>query len=312
MDNSLVERAREHRSSSAVLKLALSNVRARDRASPVLIFEGVDDLGPYEVWANRVSQVVWTSCVPLPGKGKGQVLGLRLQLQRDETGLKENVFFFVDRDFDELRGQGGGPDVFCTETYSVENAFVTEEVLRSLLRDEFRCAAGEEDLDRIVQQFLRVVRQFCECMEDANWRLFVAQRVVIERNIATDNVQRFVLIQLDRVERRYNEEQLKELIKLEREPTEEELRREEPAFRELDRSRRHRGKFLLSLFRRWLELLAEERKQATAGLFKEPTAIRLSVDRDASYRALAGRCSLPEGLQEFLRGVERCCPRRAT
>ena len=91
MTDELLEKAREARKSPAALKVKLSQLRSRYQEPPILLVEGVDDIGPYETWVNRVADVSMLRL--LSGNGKEQLLGLRTQLARDETGLRSGVFF---------------------------------------------------------------------------------------------------------------------------------------------------------------------------------------------------------------------------
>lgn len=90
MTTQLLERAREARKSPAALKVRLSQLRSRFQELPILIVEGVDDIGPYETWVNRVADVSMLRM--LSGNGKEQLLGLRTLLARDETGLRSQGF----------------------------------------------------------------------------------------------------------------------------------------------------------------------------------------------------------------------------
>ena len=132
----LVDRARLGRRSGAALKVQLSNLRSRWGAVRIFVFEGREDVGPYEAWINRIDGEL--RYMPLAGAGKGQLLDLRRRLRSDQTGLRKNTFFFVDRDYDQLRGQRPGADVFCTDTYSIENGLISRRTLISVLVDEFR------------------------------------------------------------------------------------------------------------------------------------------------------------------------------
>ena len=121
----LVDRARQHRSSGAVLKVKVSNMRSRNRLAAILVFEGFTDLGPYHVWINRINSNL--NAEFLAAAGKSQVLDFRRRLVSDRTGLAKGVFMFVDRDFDELRGQEKAEDIYCTDMYSIENYFVSKK-----------------------------------------------------------------------------------------------------------------------------------------------------------------------------------------
>src|SRR5690625_5120984 len=122
----LVSKMREGRRSPAVLKTALSHLRSVRPDSAIFVFEGAEDVGVYEVWISRCK--ICPEYEALPGKGKDQLLGLRKMLREDTTGLRRAVYFFLDRDFDGLKGQTSGADVYVHDTYSVENCLACDEV----------------------------------------------------------------------------------------------------------------------------------------------------------------------------------------
>ena len=115
------DHVRAHRSSGAVLKTRVSNIRSRDRTALIAIVEGVSDVAPYEVWIARIFRQLAFEFVP--GAGKSQLLDFRRRMKNDRSGLVSGIYLFIDRDFDGLRGQQEGDDIFCTERYSIENYF---------------------------------------------------------------------------------------------------------------------------------------------------------------------------------------------
>ena len=134
MSNGLVAAARESRHSPAVLKARILGIRSGDIDSWILVYEGKDDVGVYDVWVRAVLPDL--AFYPLPGSGKSQVLSLRDNLSRSAEEVRSRILYFVDRDFDDLRGYPQGGDIFCTTSYSIENDLVNETVLRSILDDE--------------------------------------------------------------------------------------------------------------------------------------------------------------------------------
>ena len=119
MSQNLLQRARESRKSPAALKVKISNLRSRYSSDPIFVVEGVDDVGVYETWLQPFAKGQFLNIIP--GAGKEQLLGFRKLLQSDQTGLAKDIYFFVDKDYDGLQDQLPGPDIFCTDRYSVEN-----------------------------------------------------------------------------------------------------------------------------------------------------------------------------------------------
>lgn len=302
MTSELVERLRGGRHSGAVLKAKLSQIRARNRTVAVFVYEGVDDVGPYSVWISRLDSSL--SYEPLPGTGKRQVLDLRIRLQEDKAGLRSGVYFFVDRDFDDLRGQAPGPDIYCTTSYSVENYLVSERVLAALLTDEFRCTADTDDRDNVLKLFREVLGQFSTAMCEPNRRLFRGSRLNIRSGRASNTIGKYVQISLASIAVAYTEQSLSLLIPLDREPTTAECVDVDQEFERLSPLSRHRGKYFIAFFLRWLELLASERKNGNAGLFSSTLDVKFSAHK-LSLKALALHGQIPEGLAEFISNVRQ-------
>jgi hypothetical protein len=301
-DSELVDRARQHRSSGAVLKIRVSAIRSRDSETPILIVEGASDIGPYEVWIDRIDTEL--NIEFLGAAGKSQILDFRRRLMDDRVGLKTKVFMCVDRDFDDLRGQQLGTDLFCTSTYSIENVMVSERVLKSILTDEARCAADTSHRGDIVRIFQDVLKQFFVCMKPANNLIFRARRLGIRDVKIVEAISKYVRIALTEVTVAYeNDTELQNLVKAEHDLAEDEFEQIDMEFESLDPHERYRGKFLMSFFLRWLDLLALERGRAGQTLFPETAAKNLSF-AGLTLRSLASRSQLPEGLKEFVLNIK--------
>lgn len=297
----LVTRARQNRSSGAVLKIKVSNIRSRNRTAVIAIVEGVTDVGPYEVWIDRINDELAIEFVP--ASGKSQVLDFRRRMQGDCSGLAIGIYMFVDRDFDGLRGQAAGNDIFCTRAYSIENYFVSEAILKSILTDELRCTAETDHRDRIVKLFRRVLNEFNDCMEQANRRIFRARLLGIRGPGIEEKITRYVDISPHEVRRNYDELGLRKLIALEREPTRREIDDIDSKFDALDPSLDYRGKYLLRFFLGWLEKLSDERTRCGQTLLPDAGNVKFSVTV-LTLRSLATRAPVPDGLEQFVRRMK--------
>lgn len=194
MTSDLLERARSGRKCPAALKVQLSQLRSRFDEHPILVLEGVEDVGCYETWINRVANVSLLKI--LPGNGKEQLLGLRTLLVRDETGLNARVYFAVDRDFDDLLGQPSGGDIYCTDRYSVENYLIGDQVVSSLLRDEFRLAESTPEFDLAMKAYRRVLQELIDAIRPVNFRIYCCRRLRIPLSRCMPELKKFVQIEL--------------------------------------------------------------------------------------------------------------------
>ena len=239
-----------------------------------------------------------------PAKGKSQVLDFRRRLQADRTGLAIGVFMFVDRDFDGLRGQLEGDDIFCTETYSIENYLVSDAILKSILTDEFRCTAQTDHRDNILSLFQQVLVQFNDCMKEANRRIFLSRFLGIQGVGIQQRISTYVEITLRGVRKVYDNPELRRLINLDREPTLDERQVLDAEFELLVPQLDYRGKFLVAFFGGWLERLSEERMRHGQTLFPETGNVHFSRTT-LTLRSLASRAPLPDGLEHFVQTMRR-------
>ncbi|MCC2594871.1 DUF4435 domain-containing protein [Pusillimonas sp. MFBS29] len=297
MTAQLLERAREARKSPTVLKLRLSQLRSRFQEPPILIVEGVDDIGPYETWVNRVADICMIRM--LSGNGKEQLLGLRTLLARDETELRPGVFFAVDRDFDELLGQESGPDIFCTDRYSVESYLVDEHVVASVLRDEFRLEEGSAEFDAAKQAYHRTLRDLVVALTSANFRIYCCRRLGVRLPSVTPEVRRFARIHVGRIEANVGPEVLDKELAVESQLPEEAVETLRSDFEQLDPQSRHRGKFLFQFLVTWVERLADEARNPSGEVFTTRLNIKFS-STVITHRSLASRSDLPMGFREFV------------
>lgn len=295
----LLDEARKARDKPAVLKMLLSNIRSKNRHVPVLVFEGDTDVGPYEVWISRLATLQYH---PLIAKGKQRTLEFRLHLQEDQTGVAAGVFFLVDRDYDDLGGHQPGEDLFCTQAYSIESYLATSRVFESILVDELKCVAELSGREKALALFRQMRDMFLSRMREANLRLFVGRRLNLKSTGVSERIADYVDISIDKVQIEPTRD-LSKVIPLDREPSPDEIRALEPEFSALDPATRHRGKYLLSFFFRWLELFSKEREKNHLGFFDVPRKVGFS-SQQLSLRSLATRSEIPEGLENFLATIQ--------
>lgn len=182
-------------------RVALANyttVRGKNPKKLICVFEGLEDLPYYETIFNRTINTGFASVI---AKGKDQVLGLREILLRNNDP-DENVRFFIDHDFDGLKGHVPGDDIYVTDGYSIENHLVTNDILHSLLGSEFKCTAeGEYDaIEKISALFDSFLERFFEIMRPVNQAIFYARTHGVELSNIEDRVSEYVLITLNGID----------------------------------------------------------------------------------------------------------------
>ncbi len=285
--------------SVATLKYKLAMLRNSSPNVPILAFEGIEDKTVYYIWIQRMRDL---SYEPFPCFGKKKVLEFFEMLLRDMGGLDKGVYFFVDRDFDDLGGIQRDARIFMTDRYSIENYLVEERVLEEILKNELQCHTNTELRRTLVSNFSERYSEFLEITKELNFRLFAAKANGIRlQNNLPDRIEDIAVITLKKVlpPKRPPEE----LIRLTRELNCEEERVTREKFSCLDPRRRYRGKFSLMFFERWIKYLVEEYERDNSeyflGLVKEAKA----KQSELTIAGFATKSETPAGLREFVENI---------
>jgi hypothetical protein len=293
-----VERLSKSRERDAVLKLRIAQIRGGNRDIAIFAFEGADDKIVFSRWIERARPGLVYE--PFVGDGKRTIRALKAVLARDLGNLADNVFFFVDRDYDDLSGFHDEDNVFMTETYSIENYLVSRDLVESILRDEFPCHESPAVRTTIATAFAASYEQFLRASSATNLRLFIARRIGIECAPIRVKAAQLADIEIDHSTDKGADPS--ELIMLVREPTEEEVEALKPEFADLDSEQRYRGKFAWSFFKTWLDKLHQDYTKGGAWFpgVDRTTKARIS---EITFGSLASKSALPLGLDAFLAAV---------
>ena len=234
-----LQRLKEARESPAVLKIRIAQIRSQRPSTPIFAFEGDDDKIVYARWISRIQGAL--SYEPFVCKGKREVRKLKDVLFRDLNGLSEGVYFFVDRDFDDLFGFVDSIGVFLTDKYSIENYLVSEEVLEKILRDEFPCHGHPAVRRRVIEVFSMIYEDFLDIVTEVNERIFLARRLNIEiSEKIPSKIGKFAKVDLHSVN--MSDFKIEDVVVMVREPSDKEAQELRKEFRSFDRRDRFRGK----------------------------------------------------------------------
>ncbi|ATF84424.1 DUF4435 domain-containing protein [Burkholderia gladioli] len=294
-----IDELRLSRKNPSVLKLKVLKILGQHPDIFIFIFEGPDDVPVYEEWLKRID-----SCPkyePLPGAGKQQLLAYYDLLIKDSNPLLEKIFFFVDRDFDLPIEKC--KNIFELSSYSIENLLCAEEVLESVLRDEFKKAGEPSERTVACEKFREALDQFAEYCTPVDFILFVAQRKSISVIKKPEKITQIASISMDLIHVAY--ENLDEVILIDGRVEEGDLAQLRMEFDSLPRVLRQRGKYQLDMFRRWVRLLAEDIRSERPIIFAERNERLAGDPSSASLRRLAASTTTPTGLAEFIDRLAR-------
>ncbi|MGF6482087.1 DUF4435 domain-containing protein [Paraburkholderia sp. JPY419] len=304
-EEALLEDMRKSRDVAAVLKTRLAQLKSGAPDVPVFAFEGPDDKFVYYAWVGRIDRDLRYE--PFICNGKAGVLELRRMVRRDLDDIGRGVYFFVDRDFDDLRGEDASDDLFMTDRYSVENYLVEEDVLDELLKNEFHCHGGAKEREKALELFATMYAEFLAVTRSVNYRLYVARTLRIElTKRLPERVGPLARVTLDSVTS--TDASAQDLVQMEREPSAEEYDSCATTFDELHSKDRYRGKFGLFFFNKWLEHLVKDRNSEEPGYFTTLVGEHKANFSLLTLGTLAGKSKMPVGFVEFLGRVTRTEP----
>lgn len=263
----------------------------------IFAYEGVADKIIYYHWLAKVGLDI--ACEPYVCKNKRNTLNLFYVLSEDLTGLGDRVYYFVDHDFDGLQGRSPHFRIFCSDRYSVENFLVSSRVLEDLLTIDFHCHGYPVVRARVVDVFNDVYRQFLDITKKVNFRIFLARKLRIRQlDDLPERINQLAHVELQTV--REGGVSVNDLVKLEREPTQEETAALAAEFEAIPPEHGYRGKFALVFFIKWLGLLREDRISSGSILFSSVPQTEFAVNGGFSLASLAPKAMVPDGLPAFL------------
>ena len=239
--------------SSAVLKMRFITLRGRCPKAAIFAFEGVDDKSVYYYWIKQLASDL--NYAPFLCGGKKNSLKLMESLDRDVNGLRQHVYFCVDRDFDE--NPYNLSSVYVTSQYSFENYLARKEVLVEILKNDFHFHGHPDMIDYVCDLYDQLELKFFEIVREINLVLFVANKLNIRRvEKLPDKIGFFVNFSMNKIESKIGD--IFSFVNLERNPTTQEIDDKRVAFNELNPRDCYRGKFNILFFKRFLSLIYDE------------------------------------------------------
>lgn len=289
---------RMSRNSTAVLKHGLITLRSQVGELAIFVFEGVDDKIVYHHWVNRINPDL--EYEPYVCEGKRYVLRLLDAVNSDLNGLKDAVYFFVDKDFDDISEHPICDNLFVTDCYAVENYLVNPHTFAGALRTHFHCTGGLERRNALVEFFSDLYSRFLEVSAEINFRTYSSRKLGINC-VLPDKISKIANVELMSVESLDTD--VKQIVRLEREPTEEEERELRAAFSALNSVNDYRGKYAYMFLKRWIDLAVKDRNsdgesQLFEGMKTKSKATPVTLD------CLASKSRMPKGLSTFVREVQ--------
>ncbi|MBU8546310.1 MULTISPECIES: DUF4435 domain-containing protein [Roseomonadaceae] len=303
-DQNRVDKLAAAANTAEVILLSYIKFRGKTAKPYIFVVEGNDDVTFVQTATAIINSTIFSHISFFNCRGKQNALDL-ISLIRESKQLSiSSVWFFIDRDFDGLRGRQADTQLWVTPTYAFENLLVSRQVLEALLVAEYRCHGpeGDEEVSKICDLFDELILSYREKMKTPNLCLFHCVRNSIPTHSIDDLIaSRISLVsgalKLDADDVFFYEgvPKLSSLSVLDLEKT-------YVDFHKLDPVKDWRGKFLLRIFVDFLVHLKMDRGSKNPKLFMRRAKMTFSPLNDA-IRALTVLATLPDCLKTFLCSV---------
>ncbi|WP_458763502.1 DUF4435 domain-containing protein [Cupriavidus basilensis] len=311
--NTTPEELSKKKNALAVSILKFNKFRGKLPDKKFMVVEGNEDPIFYSAIFRRLE--VKNCEIFFIANGKDNVLGLRDHIGRSKEIPKGGgVLYFVDKDFDGLKGWAPGGDIYMTPTYSIENIAVCKVALRHLLLTQFKLADVEmfDDVERVLHHFDELLDQHRAALKEANRIIhFVRQKSLSGEKYTAGSINETSgkFAEIDQMNLSVKQvatgKVLLDLISVCKTIDEASLKSIEEDFESLDSTREWRGKFLFYLFRRFVSMLGEDRNAKVPRFFsKGGGKISLDTSSNSFIGVLASLCEIPDCLRDFMRNAE--------
>ncbi|UPL08071.1 hypothetical protein PisoF_03776 [Pseudomonas sp. IsoF] len=169
----------------------LKSRSASGKSKSVMVLEGKDDPKYYTPIFSALIRTAWE---PLCVGGKSNLLELRSQIRRHPKLHNDNVYFFVDRDFDAPINH---PDIYTTPGYSIENLYCEPDTVRRILEAECGLSKAEIENRRDIIEYLLSIYIHMQAKFHSNKKIHLLNSVFMyvrtckkDKKISLDKVLR--------------------------------------------------------------------------------------------------------------------------
>ncbi|WP_336292396.1 DUF4435 domain-containing protein [Cronobacter dublinensis] len=297
----IIECIREKRKSPKVLQQRFNSFISRHSDEIIFAVEGEDDITYYNTILFRLKEkhAIGFSC-----KGKDNVLNLRDIIHNSPEYNDLATYFFIDKDFDYLKGREPSPDLYCTPVYSFENILICDLSLRQLLIGEFHCndENAHSDLEKIKSIYDARKQEFLDAIRYVNNVIFHLRTNGIQANSIEKDLKKFIRVNLDRVDLIVGKKEIHQLVGLADDSVLADFVENDEGFKKLDPEKDWRGKFIYAFFCIILSELKEDRGKRPPSVFASRKNMTFDPRNDI-FRALSSLSPIPTCLREFMRGI---------
>lgn len=302
-----IEQLRDSRNSYAErLFTLLLNVQKYPEAL-YCVYEG-EDAKYYDIRIQNLT--IFSDRKTFPCKGKADVLKVHELVISNIKFTSTNIAFFIDKDFDGLRGNKPSDWLYITPCYSIENLYLSDEVVSNILRHEFGVheMGRADEADVIMKLYTSMFDAFIEAITPLNAWLSIQRELESQDtgqhahklNLANCKLNNFVDISLGGVVKKYEITDLEGYFPDSSNVLATEVEKRIVEFKKEDRQNLFRGKYLIEFLRLFLTQIRDDASLKTPKYFNQKKTIPLQFSKKNIISELSQYAITPDCLKQFL------------
>ncbi len=299
-----LESLRSGRDSYAVKWREFLRVFTRNPDALICVFEGQDA----KYYGPRIDliahPVAWEA---IDSGGKSVVLKLRELITTNSAYSIAKIAYFLDRDFDPPESHPSSSNVYVTPCYSIENLYVSEPVMRRILRDEFgfrEDSVIDNDFKNCLAMFADRFREFLDAVAPLNGWISIHRRnersgTFRKLNLQNLKLSTLIQIELNKVTPIYTIFDLETAMPDSLRLTDADVAAELATFDANQRSYTFRGKFQIEFFRVFVSKLRNDCSSSCPTCIPKKRSVAFTVGGNI-LSEVSSYAETPECLRKFL------------
>jgi hypothetical protein len=246
--------------------------------------------------------------------GKGNLVKVNQLIENHSQYKSSTIGFFVDKDFESIIPN---KNIFTTQTYSIENLFVSSETFCSILLNEFAISHRHDDymicqkifsdlkLDFLHKSLL--LNAWLSCQTDLRIEKGLNTRLNIDNTIKVllDKTVKSDLTGINFPEQLTSKENIENLFSTAEKISDEILHNKIHEFSKINLEMYTRGKFLIKFLTCFLNRLKDEIGKNKSPLFKNKFTCRLRFEYVTSVSQLTNNVNTPRALIDYFEFIEK-------
>jgi hypothetical protein len=250
-------------------------------------------------YSGRIKNILNKNYFNFSCKNKTNVLKVYNKIKHQKNNY--NLLFFVDRDFDDKLNN---PDIYETCTYSIENFYIYDSCLKTILKDIFYINDDEDNYSKTINFYNEQLLEYSSriCLFNAWYHALKVKKK--EENLESTNVildnklpKGFCSLEIGNIESRYTLQDIFSSYPKAINITESEVNNSFSILDIDDNFKVLRGKFLIEFLIKFLEFLVLDSKSNKNYIYINST---FHTDRIIILGQLSQYAYTPDCLVEYL------------